>query len=57
MPLSRIVKIIEEKGYSPVTEISIDNGVWEAEAYKGLEKRELTVHPANGELISDRPDK
>jgi hypothetical protein len=56
VPLSEIVKSIEDKGYSPITEISIDNGVWEAEAYKGSEKRELKVSPTDGSIISDRPD-
>ena len=56
VPLSQIVRAIEDKGYSPITEISLDDGVWEAEAYKGSEKRELKVSPADGAIISDRPD-
>ncbi|MCT7941557.1 PepSY domain-containing protein [Shewanella holmiensis] len=54
--LSEIVKIIEDQGYTPITEISIDNGVWEAEVYKGVEKRELKVSPIDGNIISDLPD-
>ncbi|KZX59139.1 hypothetical protein A3709_16445 [Halioglobus sp. HI00S01] len=57
IPLSEIVKSIEAKGYAPIVEVSIDDGVWEAEAYKGAEKRELKVDPLSGDIISDRPDK
>lgn len=56
MKLSEIVKSLEAKGYYPITGISIDDGVWEAEAYKKGEERELKINPVNAEIISDRPD-
>jgi hypothetical protein len=56
MKLSEIVKSLESQGYSPITEISIDNGVWEAEAYKEGKERELKINPVNAKIISDRPD-
>ena len=56
MKLSEIVKSLESKGYSPITEISFDDGVWEAEAYKEGKERELKVNPVNAKIISDRPD-
>ena len=56
MPLSEIVKNIEDKGYSPITEISFDEGAWEAEAYKKGYERELKIDPVSGEIISDQPD-
>ena len=34
----------------------MDNGVWEVEAYKGSEERELKVHAETLEVLSDRPD-
>ncbi len=34
IPLSDIIKSLEAKGYSPITEVEIDDGVWEVEAYK-----------------------
>lgn len=56
LPLSGVVKSLEVKGYSPITEISIEDGVWEVEAYKDGQERELEVNPASAEIISDRPD-
>ena len=56
VPLSEIAKSLEGKGYSPITEISIDDGVWEVEAYKEGQERELKVNPVNGDIISDRLD-
>lgn len=56
IPLSDVVKSLEAKGYSPITEISMDDGVWEVEAYKEGQERELKVNPANAEIISDRAD-
>jgi len=54
VPLSEVVKLLEEKGYSPVTEVSMDNGVWEVEAYKDGQERELKVNPKDGQVLSDR---
>ena len=54
-PLSEVAKAIEAKGYT-LSEVSMDNGVWEVEAYKGSEERELKVHAETLEVLSDRPD-
>ena len=54
VPLSEVVKSLEDKGYSPVTEVSMDNGVWEVEAYKDGQERELKVNPKDGQVLSDR---
>ena len=55
-PLSEIVKSVEDKGYFPVTEAEMENGVWEIEAYKDNQERDLRVDPISAEIISDRPD-
>jgi hypothetical protein len=55
-PLSDVVKALEDQGYSTVTEVNIDNGVWEVEAYKDGQERELRVDPVTAKIISDRPD-
>ncbi|WP_062268979.1 PepSY domain-containing protein [Endozoicomonas arenosclerae] len=55
-PLSQIIKMLEDQGYRPIVDISMDDGLWEVEAYKGDEKRELKVNPDTGEVVSDRPD-
>mgnify|MGYP000497110506 FL=1 len=54
--LSEIAKMLEEKGYKTITEVSLDRGVWEIEAYKNNEERELKVNPLTGDIISDRPE-
>ena len=54
VPLSEVIKSLEEKGYSPVTEVSMDDGVWEVEAYKDGQERELKVNPKDGQVLSDR---
>lgn len=55
-PLSEIVKSIEDRGYFPVTEVEMEKGIWEIEAYKGNQERDLRVDPITAEIISDRPD-
>lgn len=55
-PLSEIIKMLENKGYSPITEVEIEGGRWEIEAYKGSEKREIKVDAITAEILSDRKD-
>lgn len=55
-PLVEIINTLETQGYSPITEISMDNEVWEVVAYKNNEERELKVNPVTGQIISDRND-
>ncbi len=55
-PLSEIIKSLEVKGYSPISEVSVDDGVWEVEVYKDGQERELKVNPVSGQIISDRLD-
>jgi hypothetical protein len=56
MALSVILTQLEQKGYTPITDVSLDNGRWEVEAFKGAEKRDLEVDPNSGEVLSDKPD-
>ena len=56
MLLSDLVKSLEDKGYSPITDVSLDDGVWEVEAYLKQQERELRVDPVTAEIISDRLD-
>ena len=51
-----VLEILDDKGFGPVTEISFDDGVWEAEAYKGDTAFEVSVDPRNGEIISEHRD-
>ena len=56
VPLSSIVKSLEDKGYSPVTEVALEKDRWEIEAYRDGKARELKVNPVSKEIISDRAD-
>jgi hypothetical protein len=51
-----IVNGLEEMGYTPIVEVSFDDGVWEVEAYKGQAAFELLVNPKTGEVVSEHPD-
>lgn len=55
-PLSKIVRNLEEQGFSPIVEIEFDDNLWEVEAYKEGDKRELKVDPVSGRIISDQKD-
>jgi uncharacterized membrane protein YkoI len=54
--LLEVVTGLEERGYGPIVEISFDDGVWEAEAYKDDAAFELSVDPSSGEVVSEHRD-
>lgn len=54
--LLEVLATLEKKGYGPVTEISFDDGVWEAEAYKGDLAFEVSLDPVSGAVISEHRD-
>ncbi|MGJ8671515.1 PepSY domain-containing protein [Rubritalea sp.] len=56
LPLSKVVKMVEDQGYNPFIEANFDDGKWEVEAYKGDAKRELRVNAKSGKIESDRAD-
>jgi cobalamin biosynthesis Mg chelatase CobN len=55
-PLSKIVRTLEEQGFIPIVEIEFEDDIWEVEAYKEGDKRELKVDPVSGRIISDQKD-
>lgn len=55
-PLREIVTTLERDGYAPVTEVSLDRGRWEADAYKDGKAIELHIDPANGRVLAQHPD-
>lgn len=57
MALSVIVTKLEQQGYTPIVDVSLDGGRWEVEVYKNSEKRELKIDPNTGKILSDKPDK
>jgi hypothetical protein len=52
-PLSEIVRMLEEMGYAPVTEIEFENGVWEVEALHYGRIVEIAIDPVTGERVDD----
>ncbi|WP_308368203.1 MULTISPECIES: PepSY domain-containing protein [unclassified Microbulbifer] len=56
MALSTVLTKLEQQGYTPIVDVSLDNGHWEVEAYKSDEKRDLEVDPNSGKILSDKPD-
>ncbi|WP_226704142.1 PepSY domain-containing protein [Microbulbifer elongatus] len=56
MALSAIVTKLEQQGYTPVVEVSLDNGRWEVEAYKEGKKWDLEVDPNSGEILEIKED-
>lgn len=55
MALSMLLTKLEQQGYQPIVEVSLEDEHWEIEAYKTGEKRELEVNPNTGEVLSDEP--
>ena len=56
IPLSQLIKMLESKGFNPIVQVELDDGVWEVEAYRDNRKLELKVNPVSGKVISERPD-
>jgi uncharacterized membrane protein YkoI len=56
LPMIAVVERLEKDGYSPFTELSMDDGAWEVEVYKGDVPYELTVDPDSGKILSEHRD-
>lgn len=56
LKLSEVVQKLEQQGFHPVVDIEFDDGVWEIDAYRGNDKRELQVDPLTGKVLRDRDD-
>lgn len=57
-PLSEIVAGLEGMGYTAFDEIERERTTWEVEATASNGTRvDLTVDPADGRVLSERPDK
>ncbi|AQQ67119.1 hypothetical protein Mag101_05270 [Microbulbifer agarilyticus] len=56
MALSMVLTKLEQQGYTPVVEVSLDKGRWEVEAYKEGKKWDLEVDPNSGEILEIKED-
>ena len=55
-PIIQVVSMLENAGYGPFIEASLDDGRWEVEAYKGDESVELSVDPETLKVLSEHRD-
>jgi hypothetical protein len=55
-PLAEIVAHMEKAGYSPIVEVSYDDGYWEVEAIKDGQPIEAMVDPKSGDIVSEHRD-
>jgi len=57
MMLSEIISDLESQGYENITEVSMDDGVWEVEVRKDSKEYELKVSPTDGKVLSEKEDR
>jgi hypothetical protein len=55
LPLSEILASIEVAGHTSITEVGLEDGVWEVEFVVGGEEYELEIDPVTGEALSEEP--
>ena len=55
-PMRELAAALEEAGYGPIVDLSMDDGVWEAEAYRDGKALELTVDPQTAEVLTEHRD-
>jgi uncharacterized membrane protein YkoI len=55
-PMREVAAALEEAGYGPIVDLSMDDGVWEAEAYRDGKALELTVDPQTAEVLTEHRD-
>jgi hypothetical protein len=56
LKLSDVIKQLELQGLHPISDVEFDDGVWEIDAWRGNDKRELTVDAQTGKVLRDRDD-
>jgi hypothetical protein len=52
-----VIKILNNEGYSIVTELEADDGYWEADASKDGKVYQIHIEPKTGKLIKVEPKK
>ncbi|GAA5525700.1 hypothetical protein Maes01_02272 [Microbulbifer aestuariivivens] len=57
MALSTVLTALEQRGYTPIVEVSLDDERWEIEAYKEGKPVKLKVNPNTGEILSEQSKK
>lgn len=57
LSMDAVIKILNNEGYSVVTELEADDGHWEADASKDGKVYEVHIEPKTGTLIKVEPKK
>lgn len=57
LSMDAVIKILNNEGYSVVTELEADDGHWEADASKDGKVYEIHIEPKTGKLIKVEPKK
>lgn len=55
-PVVEIVERLEQQGYGPFIEVSVDDGYWEVEVYKKDTPYELAVEGRSGRVLYEHRD-
>ncbi|WP_237066067.1 PepSY domain-containing protein [Microbulbifer guangxiensis] len=56
MALSTVLTKLEQQGYTPIIEVSLENGRWEVEAYKEGKPVKVEVDPNTSDILSEEPN-
>lgn len=54
--LASIAQSLQQQGYT-LSEVSFDDGLWEAEGYKDNQKLDIRLDAKTGKVISSQPDR
>lgn len=57
LSMDAVIKILNNEGYSVVTELEADDGHWEADASKDGKVYEIHIEPKTGKVIKVEPKK
>lgn len=55
-PMREVAAALEDAGYGPIVDLSMDDGVWEAETYRDGKALEITVDPQTVEVLTEHRD-
>lgn len=54
--ITKAISIVEQHGYSQISEIEADDGHWEGEGIKNGQPHEFHVDPHSGKITKDQAD-
>lgn len=57
IPMQAVIGIMQDNGYTQLTQLEADDGRWEGEGIKNGEIYEFSVDPQTGKIISQHADR